>query len=137
MTNSYHPLGEEEKINPQPKSQSLNNHPAASSVDPAFLDWAKQKEMVRPGEDGSLPAMDRGGYGIQSLVWGGPMQTGSNEASVPAKRDMDDRAHGQAEVVGGSGTEGHGEVRERKRDKLKRIFGDGAYQRRIAREFGS
>jgi hypothetical protein len=36
-----------------------------------------------PDTDGTLPAMDRGGYGLWSLVWGGPLETGPGPATVP------------------------------------------------------
>jgi len=36
-----------------------------------------------PDTDRTLPAMDRGGYGLWSLVWGGPLETGPGPATVP------------------------------------------------------
>jgi hypothetical protein len=34
----------------------------------ALKEWAESKKYVTPGIDGTLPAMDRGGYGLWSLV---------------------------------------------------------------------
>jgi hypothetical protein len=135
-----------------PKPHTLADLPASSHVSPAFLQWAAEQESVRPGEDGTLPAMDRGGFGIQSLVWGGPLQTG--EASVLENQDqrgrrdlakvmaMKEMGHGEASVVGGSSrTTGAEEVkerpRERKRDLFRKLFGDDAQKRRFAREMGA
>ena len=138
--------------NRNPKPRTLADLPASAHVSPAFRAWAAEQESVRPGEDGTLPAMDRGGFGIQSLVWGGPLQTG--EASVLEKQDqrerralskvmaMKDMGHGEASVVGGSsrvtGTEEVKErSRERKRDLFRKLFSDDAQKRRLAREMGA
>jgi hypothetical protein len=140
MSTSYQPLPDSQKRKPEPRT--LDNHPASSNVDPAFLEWARNKEMVRPGEDGTLPAMDQGGFGILSMAWGGPMQTG--EASVQEKRDMKERrhldramGHGEARVVGGND---YGSVdvkqdapRERKRDKFRKLFSDDVHKKRLER----
>jgi hypothetical protein len=49
----------------------------------ALEEWAESKKYVTPGKDGTLPAMDRGGSGLLSLVWGGPMETGPAPTSIP------------------------------------------------------
>ena len=49
----------------------------------ALEEWAESKKYVTPGRDGTLPAMDGGGYGLLSLVWGGPMETGHGPAPIP------------------------------------------------------
>jgi hypothetical protein len=45
--------------------------------------WAESKKYVTPGTDGTLPAMDRVGYGLWSLVWGGPLKTEPGPATIP------------------------------------------------------
>jgi len=96
---------------------------------------------VQPGQDGTLPAMDRGGFGIQSMVWGGPMQTG--EASVREKQDQRERrdlskamkasGHGEASVVTDKEDNKvdvwRDQPRARKRDMFKRLFKDDAQQK--------
>jgi hypothetical protein len=146
MNNNYQPLEGEKKSKPHQQS-TLPAASSSSSVDPALLQWAQQKQLVQPGQDGTLPAMDRGGFGIQSMVWGGPMQT--SEASVREKQEQRERrglanamkgtGDGEATMVGGSGVEDDGvnvkqeRPRGRKRDALKRLFRDDAQQKRLSR----
>ena len=70
---------------PPPYTQPNHNPAFASSQEElaALQQWAEAKKYVQPGTDGTLPAMDRGGYGLQSLVWGGPLETGRGPASIP------------------------------------------------------
>jgi hypothetical protein len=70
---------------PPPYSRSNHNLGFASSEDElaALKEWAESKKYVAPGTAGTLPAMDRGGYGLLSLVWGGPLETGPAPATIP------------------------------------------------------
>ena len=51
----------------------------------ALKEWVESKKYVTLGTDGTLPAMDKGGYGLLSLVWGGPLETGPGPASYTRK----------------------------------------------------
>jgi hypothetical protein len=70
---------------PPPYTKPDHNLAFASSEDEleALKQWAESKKYVTPGRDGTLPAMDRGGYGLLSLVWGGPLETDPGLATIP------------------------------------------------------
>ena len=70
---------------PPPYTRPNHNLAFASSEEKlgALKEWAESKKYVTPGTDGPLPAMDRGGYGLWSLVWGGPLETGPGPATIP------------------------------------------------------
>jgi hypothetical protein len=69
---------------PPPYAKPDHNLAFASSEEElkALKEWAESKKYVTPGRDGTLPAMDRGGYGLLSLVWGGPLETGPGPATI-------------------------------------------------------
>lgn len=77
------------KLPPPPNTPSIfrSNHNlafASSEEELAALkEWAESKKYVAPGTAGTLPAMDRGGNGLLSLVWGGPLETGPAPATIP------------------------------------------------------
>lgn len=70
---------------PPPYARPNHNLACANSEEElkALKEWAESKKYVTPGRDGTLPAMDRGGYGLLSLVWGGRMETGPGPATIP------------------------------------------------------
>lgn len=70
---------------PPPYTKPTHNPTFASSEEEleALKEWAESKKYVQPGRDGTLPAMDRGGYGLLSLAWGGPLETGPGPAVIP------------------------------------------------------
>jgi hypothetical protein len=71
---------------PLPSYTRPNHNPAFASSEEelaALKEWVESKKYVTPGTDGTLPAMDRGGYGLLSLVWGGPLETGPGPATIP------------------------------------------------------
>jgi hypothetical protein len=70
---------------PPPYTKPDHNPAFASSQEEleALKEWAESKKYVTPGRDGTLPAIDRGGYGLLSLVWGGPLETGPGPATIP------------------------------------------------------
>lgn len=45
----------------------------------ALREFAESKMYVEPGTNGTLPDI-RGGMGMKSLAWGGPMQTGNPQS---------------------------------------------------------
>ena len=91
----------------------------------ALQKWAHDKEYVQPGTNGTLPAMDAGGYGLAQLVWGGPMQQGGDDLPPLAAA-----AHGTSQTMDvkresetGMREKGmEGKEKERKRDRLRRLL---------------
>jgi hypothetical protein len=73
---------------PPPYTKPDHNLAFANSQEErrALEEWAESKKYVKPGRDGTLSAMDRGGYGLLSLVWGGPMETGPPIPESPTER---------------------------------------------------
>lgn len=75
---------------PPPSSYRQSDHsPAfanAGAKSEALKKAAESRQYLRPGAKGIVPAMERGGYGLQNLAWGGPMETGAGpDALVPEK----------------------------------------------------
>jgi hypothetical protein len=71
---------------PPPPYTKLDHKIAfASSEDEleALKESAESKKYVTLGRDGTLPAMNRGGYGLLSLVWGRPLETDPSPAAIP------------------------------------------------------